>query len=102
MGTGDLEIVRMVIPSFAHMGGIDEIGIFVIPALLAIYVLRRTEREARKRAADGSEAGEPAHPSVERVSDPEPPLPSDLASGVWRLRGCAPRQTDRRHLASPH
>jgi hypothetical protein len=41
----------MVIPLFAHMGGIDEIGIFVIPALLAIYVLRRTEREARKRAA---------------------------------------------------
>ena len=82
MGTGDLEIVRMVIPLFAHMGGIDEIGIFVIPALLAIYVLRRTEREARKRAAAGSEAGEGPHPSVEGVSDPDPPLPSDLASGV--------------------
>ena len=51
MGAGDLEAVRMVIPLLAHMGGIDEIGIFVIPALLAIYVLRRTEREARKRAA---------------------------------------------------
>ena len=46
-----MEIVRMVIPLLAHMGGIDEIGIFVIPALLMIYVLRRTEREARKRAA---------------------------------------------------
>jgi len=51
MGAGDLEAVRMVIPLLAHMGGIDEIGIFVIPVLLAIYVLRRTEREARKRAA---------------------------------------------------
>ena len=49
----------MVIPLFAHMGGIDEIGIFVIPALLAIYVLRRTEREARKRAAaEAAEDGE--------------------------------------------
>lgn len=32
------------------MGGIDEIGIFLIPALLAIYALRRVERQARKRA----------------------------------------------------
>ena len=81
MGTGDLEIVRMVIPWLAHMGGIDEIGIFLIPALLAIYVLRRTEREARKRAAaEASEEGPSA--TGEGVSDPDPPLPSDLASGV--------------------
>lgn len=63
MGTGDMEIVRMVTPWFAHMGGIDEIGIFVIPALLAIYVLRRTEREARKRAAAEAEAGEDGAPT---------------------------------------
>ncbi len=52
MGAGDLEAVRMVIPLLAHMGGIDEIGIFVIPALLAIYVLRRAER--RSPQASGS------------------------------------------------
>ena len=50
MGAGNLEAVGMVIPVLAHMGGIDEIGIFLIPALLAIYALRRAERQARKRA----------------------------------------------------
>lgn len=75
MGTRDLEIVRMVTPWFAHMGGIDEIGIFVIPALLAIYVLRRTERQARRRAAAEAEAGEDGpSATVEGVSDPHPPL----------------------------
>ena len=39
----------MVNPVLAHMGGIDEIGVFLIPALLAIYALRRAERQARKR-----------------------------------------------------
>jgi hypothetical protein len=50
MGTRDLEVVGVVIPLLAHMGGIDEIGIFLVPALLAIYVLRRAEKQARKRA----------------------------------------------------
>jgi hypothetical protein len=50
MGAGNLEVVGMVNPVLAHMGGIDEIGVFLIPALLAIYALRRAERQARKRA----------------------------------------------------
>jgi hypothetical protein len=50
MGAGNLEAVGMVSPVLAHMGGIDEIGIFLIPALLAIYAFRRAERHARKRA----------------------------------------------------
>lgn len=50
MGAGNLEVVGMVIPLLAHMGGIDEIGVFLIPALLAIWVLRKAERQARKRA----------------------------------------------------
>jgi hypothetical protein len=33
----------------AHMGGIDEIGIFLVPAVLAILVLRRVERKAREK-----------------------------------------------------
>ena len=40
----------MVSHLLAHMGGIDEIGIFLIPALLAIFALRRAERQARRRA----------------------------------------------------
>jgi hypothetical protein len=61
MGAGNLEAVGVVNPVLAHMGGIDEIGIFLIPALLAIYALRRSERQARKRAeaeaANSSEEG---------------------------------------------
>ena len=76
MGAGDLEAFRMVIPLLAHMGGIDEIGIFVIPALLAIYVLRRTEREARKRAAAEAEAGEDTVSGrVEGDSNPDSAAP---------------------------
>lgn len=37
---------------FAHNGGIDEIGIFVIPALAAIFSLRWAERRARKAAEE--------------------------------------------------
>ena len=35
---------------FAHYGGIDEIGIFVVPALLAIVALRWADRRARQRS----------------------------------------------------
>jgi hypothetical protein len=37
---------------FAHYGGIDEIGIFVVPALLAILALRWAERKAKRAAAE--------------------------------------------------
>jgi hypothetical protein len=47
------------------MGGIDEIGIFVIPAVLAIYVLRRAERQARKRAAEEATAASEEAPAGE-------------------------------------
>jgi hypothetical protein len=36
----------------AHMGGIDEIGIFLVPAVLAIIVLRRVERKARQKESE--------------------------------------------------
>jgi hypothetical protein len=35
-----------------HLGGIDEIGIFVVPAVLAILALRWAERRAQRRAAE--------------------------------------------------
>jgi hypothetical protein len=36
----------------AHYWGIDEVGVFVIPALAAILALRWAERRARKAAAE--------------------------------------------------
>ena len=64
----------MVTPLLAHMGGIDEIGIFVIPAVLAIWALRRAERLARQRAE--AEATTDGAEPVDEVSSTEsaPPL----------------------------
>ena len=36
----------------AHYWGIDEVGIFVIPALAAIWALRWAERRARRSAEE--------------------------------------------------
>lgn len=36
----------------AHYGGIDEVGVFVLPAVLAILALRWAEKRARKRAEE--------------------------------------------------
>lgn len=63
MGAGNLEALRVVNPVLAHMGGIDEIGVFLVPALLAIYALRRAERQARKRA-EAEAATEGGSPEV--------------------------------------
>lgn len=44
--------------TLAHYGGIDEIAVFVVPALLAIFAIRWAERRARERrdrAADPDE-----------------------------------------------
>ena len=40
---------HMWTPTLAHLGGIDEIGVFLVPALVAILVLRWVERRARER-----------------------------------------------------
>jgi hypothetical protein len=41
-----------VIVIFAHYGGIDEIGVFVLPAVLAILALRWAEKKAKRAAAE--------------------------------------------------
>jgi hypothetical protein len=52
--------------TFAHYWGIDEVGVFVLPVVLAIVALRWAERRARRAAAEkeptakveeGSDAG---------------------------------------------
>ena len=40
----------LVRPLLAHLGGIDEVGIFLVPALATIAVLRWAERRARSRS----------------------------------------------------
>ena len=61
----------MTLPAvtLAHYGGIDEIGVFVLPAVAIILVLRWAERRARQRA----EAAEPedADPAGIPADDPE-------------------------------
>jgi hypothetical protein len=44
-----------VIVIFAHYGGIDEIGVFVLPAVLAILALRWAEKKAKRAAAQKEE-----------------------------------------------
>jgi hypothetical protein len=54
-----------VIVIFAHYGGIDEIGIFVLPALLAILALRWAERKAKRAAVEREAADQEAVGAVE-------------------------------------
>lgn len=51
---------------FAHYGGIDEIGIFVVPAVLAILALRWAEKKAKRAAAEKE-----TEPEMESVSGDE-------------------------------
>lgn len=41
---------------FAHMGGLDEIAMFALPAAAIIFFMRRAERRAKERVA--SQEGE--------------------------------------------
>lgn len=40
---------------FGHYWGIDEVGVFVIPAVLAVVALRWAEKRAKKRAVEDEE-----------------------------------------------
>ena len=42
----------MTDPLVGHLGGIDEIGVFVVPAVLAVLALRWAERRARRKQAE--------------------------------------------------
>ncbi len=44
--------------NLAHYWGIDEVGIYVLPALFAIVALRWAERKARRAAAEAEEVDE--------------------------------------------
>lgn len=51
---------------WAHLGGIDEIGIFVIPAAAIILLLRRAERRAKERQAADKPPAEVEGPHADR------------------------------------
>jgi hypothetical protein len=58
------------------MGGIDEIGVFLIPALLAIYAFKRADRAARKRAAAEAATAEATMVAADDGTDTEPLPPT--------------------------
>lgn len=70
---------------FAHLGGVDEVGIFLVPALIAILTLRSAEKRAKVRAEeyDRLEADEKAKGEVPREEKPKEPgfEPDDSGSG---------------------
>lgn len=53
-------------PVLAHYWGIDEIGVFVVPAVIAIFVFRRAERRAKRMAAEREKAQD-SEPSEDHV-----------------------------------
>ncbi|HEX5694987.1 MAG TPA: hypothetical protein VFZ15_01285 [Acidimicrobiia bacterium] len=55
--------------TLAHYWGIDEVGVFVVPAVLAIVALRWAERKAKKAAAAAGET-EP-RPTADEEMDVE-------------------------------
>jgi hypothetical protein len=54
---------------FAHYGGIDEIGVFVVPAVLAILALRWAERRAKRAAAEKEPESEMEAVSADEGTD---------------------------------
>jgi len=45
--------------TLAHYWGIDEVGVFVVPAILAIVALRWAEKRAKRNAREKEEVVEP-------------------------------------------
>ena len=48
---------------FAHLGGVDEIGILIVPAVIAIFAFRWAEKRAKARA---EESDAPEAPDADR------------------------------------
>lgn len=50
----------------AHYGGIDEIGVFVVPAVAVILFLRWAERRARERSEDPDDVPDDTSAGIDR------------------------------------
>lgn len=55
MRTRYAKLVSMVDLILGHYWGIDEVGVFVVPALLALWVLRWAEKRARRKAEESED-----------------------------------------------
>ncbi len=51
--------------TLAHYWGIDEVGVFVVPVVLAILLMRWLEKRARSRADSESEEPESSEESID-------------------------------------
>lgn len=51
--------------TLAHYWGIDEVGVFVVPAVLAILLLRWLEKRARKHAVEETAESELSEDSID-------------------------------------
>jgi hypothetical protein len=51
--------------TLAHYWGIDEVGVFVVPVVLAILLMRWLEKRARSRADSESEKPESSEESID-------------------------------------
>lgn len=56
---------------FAHMGGLDEIAMFVLPAAAIIFFMRRAERRAQERVAPRMGDADPEEPGADRGEPPQ-------------------------------
>ena len=51
--------------TLAHYWGIDEVGVFLVPVLLAILLMRWLEKRARRRAESESDEPEASEESID-------------------------------------
>ncbi|CAN5805605.1 MAG: hypothetical protein ACR2NT_13770 [Acidimicrobiia bacterium] len=49
---------------FAHLGGIDEIGIYVVPVVVALLALRWVEKRAKRAEENDASGDDPAASDV--------------------------------------
>jgi len=57
--------VLLLMLTLAHYWGIDEVGVFVVPVVLAMFLLRWLEKRARRRADSESEEPEESEESID-------------------------------------
>jgi hypothetical protein len=63
--------MTVVSPLLAHYGGLDEIGVFVVPAVAVILFLRWAERRARDRKAESTVEPPAIQPGRQELTENE-------------------------------
>jgi hypothetical protein len=63
--------MTVVSPLLAHYGGLDEIGVFVVPAVAVILLMRWAERRARDRRSESMAEPPAIHPGGQGLEEQE-------------------------------